>query len=109
MKPLTAVGRPPLRDGLVPRPRLARRLLGSADAPLALLIAPAGYGKTTVLSQWAEQDRRPFAWLTVDHTHNDPRRLLGAIVSALDRIEPCRHGVGAARADFLRALACRER
>jgi LuxR family maltose regulon positive regulatory protein len=109
MRPLTSPGRPPLRAGLVPRPRLTRPLLGSAEAPLALVVAPAGYGKTTVLSQWAEQDKRPFAWVTLDQSHNDPRRLLAAIASALDPIEPCRHGDGSARTDFLRAFAGRER
>jgi LuxR family maltose regulon positive regulatory protein len=80
--------RPAIRAGLVPRPRLARRLLGSADLPLALLVAPAGYGKTTLLSQWAERDRRPFAWLTLDRGDNDLLKLLASIASVLDSIEP---------------------
>ena len=80
--------RPPLRDGLVDRPRLVRRLIGSSDLPLALLVAPAGYGKTTLLSQWAEQDRRPFAWVTLDEGDNDPRRLLASISSVLAEVEP---------------------
>src|SRR4051812_21123925 len=58
--------RPSVRDGLVPRARLVRRLVGSSDVPLALLVAPAGYGKTTLLSQWADRDRRPFVWVTLD-------------------------------------------
>src|SRR6185503_11097420 len=45
-------GPPPHRDGLVPRPRLVRRLLAAPNVPLALLVAPAGYGKTTLLAQW---------------------------------------------------------
>lgn len=80
--------RPPLREGLVPRERLARPLLGSADLPLALLIAPAGYGKTTLLSQWAELDRRSFAWVTLDEDDNDPARLLADVALSLDTIEP---------------------
>jgi LuxR family maltose regulon positive regulatory protein len=80
--------RPPLRDGLVDRPRLVRRLAGSSDLPLALLIAPAGYGKTTLLSQWAEHDPRPFAWITLDEGDNDPRRLLASIASVLGEVEP---------------------
>jgi LuxR family maltose regulon positive regulatory protein len=47
--------------GLVDRPRLARRLVTSS-APIALLVAPAGYGKTAVLGQWEARDERPFAW-----------------------------------------------
>jgi LuxR family transcriptional regulator, maltose regulon positive regulatory protein len=79
--------RPLLREGLVPRNRLVRRLLGSADLPVALLIAPAGYGKTTLLGQWDKQDRRPFGWVTLDEHDNDPARLLTGIAFALDTIE----------------------
>ena len=47
-------GRPvSLRAGLVPRPRLVRRLVGARNVRVALLVAPAGYGKTTLLSEWA--------------------------------------------------------
>ncbi len=79
---------PRLRDGLVDRPRLLRRLVGSSDLPLALLVAPAGYGKTTLLSQWAEQDRRAFAWVTLDQGDNDRRRLLASVSSVLREVEP---------------------
>src|SRR3954471_20186402 len=48
---------------LVGRDRLLRRLLGARDVPLVLLLAPAGYGKTTLLCQWAQRDARPFTWL----------------------------------------------
>jgi LuxR family maltose regulon positive regulatory protein len=81
--------RPPaLRRGLVPRERLVQRLLDAQDMPVALIIAPAGYGKTTLLSQWSERDERPFAWVTLDADDNDPRSLLSAIALALDAVEP---------------------
>ncbi len=80
--------RPPLREGVVPRARLTRRLVGSSEVPLALLVAPAGYGKTTLLSQWDEQDKRPFAWVTLDRADNDPLELLASIASVLASIEP---------------------
>ncbi len=86
---------PPLRDELVPRNRLLRRLLGSADLPLALLVAPAGYGKTTLLAQWAGEDKRPFAWVTLDEGDDDPRRLLASVAAVLDVIEPIDHGLRA--------------
>jgi LuxR family maltose regulon positive regulatory protein len=57
---------PPRPAGLVPRARLIRRLEEARDVPLALLVAPAGYGKTTVLSEWAEHDPRPFRWIRPD-------------------------------------------
>ena len=77
-----------LRPGLVSRQRLVRRLVEAHDLPVALIVAPAGYGKTTVLSEWAARDGRPFAWVTVDAQDNDPRTLLSAIALALDAVEP---------------------
>ena len=53
-----------------------------------LVVAPAGYGKTTLLSQWAARDARPFAWVSVDERDNDPFVLLQHVAAALDRIEP---------------------
>ena len=49
--------------------------------------APAGYGKTTLLAQWAERDARPFAWVTIDERDNDPVVLLRHVAAALDRVE----------------------
>ena len=68
----------------VPRERLVRRLLATRDVPIALLVAPTGYGKTIVMSQWAERDDRPFAWVSLDAGDNDPINLLSAIALALD-------------------------
>ena len=54
--------RPPrLRTGALQRDRLVRRLAQAGDVPLVLLVAPAGYGKTTLLSHWLQTDRRPVA------------------------------------------------
>jgi LuxR family transcriptional regulator, maltose regulon positive regulatory protein len=81
--------RPPrLRGELVSRERLVGRLLDAQDVPVALIVAPAGYGKTTLLSQWAERDERPFAWVALDAEDNDPSNLLSAIAAALDAVEP---------------------
>ncbi len=55
---------------------------------LVSVMAPAGYGKTTLLAQWAAKDRRPFAWLTLDERDNDPTVLLTSIAAAFDRVEP---------------------
>jgi LuxR family maltose regulon positive regulatory protein len=52
-------------SGLVPRTRLVRRLTGS-EAPLVFVVAPAGYGKTTLLAEWDTRDERPFVWTTLD-------------------------------------------
>jgi LuxR family transcriptional regulator, maltose regulon positive regulatory protein len=78
----------PLRAGLVPRERLVRRLVEARNVPIALIVAPAGYGKTTLLSEWAARDRRPFAWVRLDAADNDQRTLLSAVALALDAVEP---------------------
>jgi LuxR family transcriptional regulator, maltose regulon positive regulatory protein len=80
--------RPAFHPGLVPRARLVARLAGAREVPLALVVAPAGYGKTTVLAEWAEADPRPFAWLSLDSDDDDPACLLSAIALALEEIEP---------------------
>ena len=51
------------------------------------IIAPAGYGKTTLLSDWAERDRRRFAWVSVDEADVDPVVFLSHVAVALDRLE----------------------
>ena len=72
--------RPPTRPrGLIPRPRLIRRLSEARDAPFVLLVAPAGYGKTTLLSEWGACDGRRFAWIDLAAGDNDPDRLVAAV------------------------------
>jgi LuxR family maltose regulon positive regulatory protein len=79
---------PPLvRPGIVPRTALVEQLLASPAAPVVCVVAPPGYGKTTVLAQWAERKER-VAWVGVDRRDNDPAVLLTHIAAALDRIEP---------------------
>ena len=56
---------PPLRPGTVMRPRLVRRLMAGATTPVTLIVAPAGYGKTTLLAEWAARDERPFVWVSL--------------------------------------------
>src|SRR3954471_22354791 len=91
---LDAQLRPPrIRPGLIPRPRLVQRLLGFSSAPLALLVAPAGYGKTSLLAEWRDQDSRPFAWLSVNDRDDDPAHLLASIANSLHDIEPVERDV----------------
>ena len=82
-----------LGHGASHRPRLRAtvrrtRLLDALRAPgapsLAVLVAPAGYGKTTLLCDWCARDSRPFAWVTLDDRHDDPRNLLRSIAGVLD-------------------------
>jgi LuxR family maltose regulon positive regulatory protein len=85
------------RPGLVPRTALLDRLAG-ADELIVCLVAPPGYGKTTLLAQWAERRGGRVAWVTVDRRDNDPVVLLSYIAAALHRIEPVDPAVFAALA-----------
>ena len=78
--------RPPIRPGIVRRNALVDRIR-SSTASVVSVTAPAGYGKTTLLAEWAERDRRPFAWVSIDEADGDPVVFLGHVVVALDRIE----------------------
>jgi LuxR family maltose regulon positive regulatory protein len=80
--------RPPSpRPGIVPRAALVDRL-ASHPAPVISVVAPAGYGKTSLLAQWAERKGRRAGWVSVDRHDNDPAVLLTYIAVALDRVEP---------------------
>jgi LuxR family transcriptional regulator, maltose regulon positive regulatory protein len=80
--------RPLVRAGSVYRLPLVEELAKDRSHPIVSVVAPAGYGKTTLLSQWAEADAQPFAWVSVDEGDNDPRVLLTYIAEALDAVEP---------------------
>jgi LuxR family maltose regulon positive regulatory protein len=76
------------RAEVVPRTALVNRLRAAGAFPIVLVVAPAGYGKTTLLSQWAARDARPFAWISVDERDDDPFVLLKHVAAAIDRVEP---------------------
>lgn len=75
------------RDGSVVRPRLLERIR-SSGAPVVLAQAPAGYGKTTLLTQALGGEDRPVAWLTLEERDNDPRVLLHDLAHALTDVTP---------------------
>jgi LuxR family transcriptional regulator, maltose regulon positive regulatory protein len=72
----------------VPRTGLVDRLTTSEETPIVGIFAGPGYGKTTLLAQWADADPRPFAWVALDERDNDPVVLLTYIAEALHRVEP---------------------
>lgn len=76
---------PRLPAGLVVREALVRALMGPRPERIAALIAPPGYGKTTVLAQWRALETRPVAWLTLSRLEADPIRLLAGVATAVDR------------------------
>ena len=81
--------RPPrVRSGMICRSLLLERLTSEDCCPIVSVVAPPGYGKTTVLAQWAERGGRAFAWVSVDARDNDPRVLLSYVARALDAVQP---------------------
>ena len=79
---------PALRSGTVSRTGLVNRLRASASFPVLTMTAPAGYGKTTLLAQWAVRDSRHFAWVSLDERDDDPLVLLCSVAAALHAVKP---------------------
>ena len=77
-----------MRPGTVRRSLLIERLVHGGAYPIVSVVAPPGYGKTTLLSQWAESNGQPFAWVSIDELDNDPKVLLSYVAEALDAVEP---------------------
>jgi LuxR family maltose regulon positive regulatory protein len=77
---------PPPRPKIVLRPRLIERLNEGLHYKLTLISAPAGFGKTTLLSEWVECCERSVAWLSLDEGDQDPSRFLAYLVAALQKI-----------------------
>jgi LuxR family transcriptional regulator, maltose regulon positive regulatory protein len=95
---LSKLRRPLVRAGTVRRPLLIERLARGDPRPVVSVVAPAGYGKTTLLSQWAEANGQAFAWVSVEEPDNDPKVLLTYVAEALDQVEPVGERVFAALA-----------
>jgi len=80
------VARP--QPGFVPRPRLVEALSQGLARGRVLVCAPAGFGKTSLLADWARSGGRPVAWLSLDAGDNDPARFWRYVVAALDQAQP---------------------
>src|SRR5262245_24424899 len=96
--------------GLVARDRLVRRLVDARELPLVVLTAPAGYGKTTTLLDWAQHDPRPFAWVALDRADDAPDHLLASVARSTGAL-PQRGGTPVVvldGVDFLRSPAALE-
>jgi LuxR family maltose regulon positive regulatory protein len=78
---------PPTRSGIIPRTALVDRMLTHDVGQVVALVAPPGYGKTTVLAQWSARQGRNVAWVSADKTDNDPSVLLADTAVALCRAE----------------------
>ena len=79
---------PRSRPGLVTRRRLADQLEDGLNRGLVLVAAPAGYGKSVVLSEWVRGMTQSVAWLSLDGGDNDPVRFWRHVLAALDVVRP---------------------
>lgn len=78
---------PRVRNNLISRPRLVDRLNKGLNKKLTLIIAPAGFGKTTLTAEWVAQSPRRVTWLSLDKDDNDPLRFWTYFIAALDKME----------------------
>jgi LuxR family maltose regulon positive regulatory protein len=80
--------RPATRPRTIPRSSLVSRLTTEGSPSIVSVVAPSGYGKTTLLAQWAELGDQAFAWVSLDERDNDPKVLLSYVAAALDTVQP---------------------
>ncbi len=95
----TKLYRPPSRPNRVRRPRLNARLNEGLLRKVTLISAPAGFGKTTLVSEWLAEAKHPAAWLSLDAGDNDPIRFLTYLIAAMQTLATPPLG-----SDLLRAL-----
>ncbi len=84
----TRLARPRLRPHLVHRSPLTQRLTQAHAGALTLVSAPAGFGKTTALSDWLTSSGTPAAWLSLEPEDNEPVRFLSSVIAALQTLDP---------------------
>ena len=84
----TKLNRPPLPMCMVKRPRLTGWLSDRLERPLTLVTAPAGYGKSTLISCWLEVVDRPAAWVSLDAHDNELGSFLAYFLAAIQTVYP---------------------
>ncbi len=85
---VTKLAIPPVRSDVVPRPRLVNQLQLGIQRSLTLIAAPAGFGKTTLLSTWLELASLPAAWISLESDDDDLTRFWSYVFTALARVHP---------------------
>ncbi|MFC1873956.1 LuxR C-terminal-related transcriptional regulator [Chloroflexota bacterium] len=96
----TKLHMPRLRPEIVSRPRLLEKLKTGLQHKLTLIAAPAGYGKTTLLSEGVHSSQTPVGWLTLDEDDNDPTRFWLYVISAMQTV---RADMGKSALDLLQS------
>ncbi len=84
----TKLHMPRPRTRLVRRNHLIERLQQGMEAPLTLISAPAGFGKTTLLAQWLAESGRDTAWLSLEPEDDEPMHFLSSVIAALQTLDP---------------------
>jgi LuxR family maltose regulon positive regulatory protein len=89
----TKLHRPPVVMNHVHRPHLLDRLNQYRQRPLTLVSAPAGYGKSVLISCWLEDCKDPVGWISLDKSDNDLRRFTTYLIAAVEKLYPgsCLH------------------
>lgn len=85
----TKYSKPGINQYLISRQRLHQRLNNSLKSKLTMVIAPAGYGKTTAVLDWLGKCGLPVAWLSVDDYDNNPSIFWRYVCTVLDGISDC--------------------
>lgn len=84
---LTKLHIPPAGNNIVHRAALFEKLNSGLSRKLIFVSAPAGYGKTTLISDWISQNKIPAAWLSLDNGDNDPAVFLSYVISGIQTIQ----------------------
>ena len=83
---VTKLAMPPVRSDLVARPRLMNQLSLGIQRPLTLIAAPAGFGKTTLLSSWLEHASLRSTWLSLEQDDDELTRFWSYVFAAVSRV-----------------------
>src|SRR5512138_1560913 len=84
----TKISIPAPRSNRVARTRLLERIDAGMQRVLTLVVAPAGFGKTTLIADWARTVSTPVAWLSLDQADHTPERFLSYFIHTLHQISP---------------------
>src|SRR5690554_13330 len=97
---------PPARPGRAARARLIERMNEAVKHPLTLICAPAGYGKTTMLSEWIPQNEHCVTWVSLDEGDNDPVLFWRYFIAALQTLDGqlCKSAQGILESTFLQNI-----
>ncbi len=85
----TKLNTPALTSDLIPRPHLSKKLGLKSTVPLILVSAPAGYGKSVLVSQWLKEIECPHAWISLDQSMNDTVTFLNYLGESLKNNSSC--------------------